>query len=271
MGTKPFEIACENITSLSFHPDDAYFVTGDCSGFLRQWSIIDKLQVSLWTMNTKEQINAVAVSADGRWIVSGGTGNKATIWSTMTRERVIEVAEHTGAICALDISNDSKRFASGSADDTVRIFDITSGSRLIPPLHLGCTVVGVKFAPDASCIAITAVVNNSYPKSSSSVRIYNASSGNQLSEILLQQIFERQIITPPAWSFDCKKIFVASPGKIVCADPSACSRSEWGIRRDGNNSQQVSITTSRQIHRIFHRFIGLVLGLGFTRTDRPDP
>ncbi|KAG9309688.1 quinon protein alcohol dehydrogenase-like superfamily [Chiua virens] len=171
-------------------------------------------------MKTSERINAVVVSPDGRWIVSGGSSKKVTIWSTVTQKGVIEVAEHTKTICALDVSSDSLRFASGAGDKTARIFDITSGIRLIPPLQHPNTVVGVKFSPDGCRIA-TATHTSPF------VGVYDARSGEQLFEISVAASWTP--ITPLSWSTDSQLLFAASPGEITYLDTSTSSCSEWPI------------------------------------------
>ncbi|KAG9309668.1 WD40-repeat-containing domain protein [Chiua virens] len=249
MGTKALKIALQcGITSLSFEPDRAYFMTAGHDGSLRQWNATDRVQDSLWTKNIGRYINVVAVSPDGQWIVAGGRGglgNTVTIWSTATRECVIEVAGHTEAISALDISNDSTRFASGSTDKTVQIVDIISGTRVIPPIpherRIGC----VKFSQDATRIATSSYY--------CSVGVYNSSSGNKLFEISISGAYGVPI--PLAWSSDDQQLFVACPGKITCVETSKAHSTEWPMHE--NNNQQMSIIKPSPIGQIA-RAIALV-------------
>ncbi|KAG9309666.1 WD40-repeat-containing domain protein [Chiua virens] len=236
MSATEFKITSQrNLRSLAFKPGGV-LVGGDESGAIHQWSVEDRLDVSGSGMQFEGTVYAAVVSADGQWIVTSGLGGLVIVWNAVTHQRVIEVKDHDvypGHVCTVDVSSDSKRFASGSHDKTVRIFDITSGTRLVPPLRHPESVVGVKFSPDASRIATITQIH-------AFLGIYNAFSGDKLLEFPVAAQWAP--ITPLAWSPDGQKLFAASQGKITYLDVSTSSRSEWPIH--DNNSQQVSIVTN---------------------------
>ena len=218
---------------ITFKPDGCHLVgTGArSSGNLCQWKVDTGEEVSQSAMKANSVVYAVVASMDGRWIVSGDSGNKVIVWSAVTHKIVIQVSEHTHYIYAVDVSSDSMQFASGSQDHTVRIFNIISGVRVTPPLQHNNAVVGVKFSPDGSRIA-TATFQHV------SVGVYDARSGNKLFNILVQVTWWQ--ITPLAWPSDGQQLFVASPGKITCFDTPTSSSSEWLIQNDSNH---VSVVT----------------------------
>src|SRR5262249_21571490 len=60
---------------------------------------------------------------------------------------------HSGPVLALAYSADGRLLASGSADRTVRVWDMLDRQELVAPFVHGHNVVGVAFAPDVSVVA----------------------------------------------------------------------------------------------------------------------
>ena len=232
---KAIEISCGEIRCITFNPDGCHLVGVGNSGNLRQWKV-ESGEVSPSVMKLTGHVSAVAASMDGQWIVSGNTGKKkeVIVWSAVTHKIAIQISEHIEYVYTVDVSNDSTRFASGSHDCTVRIFDIISGVRVIPPLQHNNAIAGVKFSPDGSRIA-TATFKHS------SVRIYDAYSGDKLFNVAVQ--VTRKSLTPLSWSSDDQQLFVASSDKITYFDTSTSFRSEWPIENGSNN---VSVVTHGQ-------------------------
>ncbi|KIK14225.1 hypothetical protein PISMIDRAFT_82364, partial [Pisolithus microcarpus 441] len=117
-------------------------------------------------------IRSIAVSQDGRWIVSGDCGCKATLWNADTHEKVRHT-EYGNFVFAVDVSSDcTKAVAAGFDDaDNVRLFDISSSTELLPPISHS-QVDGVKFSPDGSRFATAS--------RDSGVRIYSTHDGKVL-------------------------------------------------------------------------------------------
>ena len=228
--------------TVAFKPDGCSLVAAGKLGRLYQWKIgrgraweiappAEKAKQKSRAA-VKGTVYATAVSRDGRWIVTGDSGKKVTVWKTVTNEISVKV-EHTGKGCiyAVDVSSDSMLFASGSEDRTVRVFKITSGAKVLPPLNHNGPVVGVKFSPDSSQIA---TATYSY----ASIRIYDVHSGNNLFDIPVT--VTSKPITPLAWSSDGQHLFVASSERITSFDTATSFRSEWPIH---NDNIHVSIVT----------------------------
>ena len=217
--------------SVIFKPDSRHLVTADSSGSLRQWRVDSGQEITPSEMKAKDSVYAAVVSVDGRWIVSGDLAHRVIVWNTVTHTIATEITEHTNCVCAVDVSSDSTRFASGSHDSTVRIFSIISGIRLVPPLQHDGPVTGVKFSPDGCRIA-------SITHSNPSVRVYDAHSGNKLFDFPINVTWTPT--TPLAWSSDGQQVFAASPGSITSLNTSTSSRSEWPIHNSNDNVSAVT-------------------------------
>ena len=72
-------------------------------------------------------VNALALSPDGRFLVSGSEDLTLKIWDTATGNVLRTLSGHEKDVLAVAISPDGKLIASGSADQTVRIWDVVTG------------------------------------------------------------------------------------------------------------------------------------------------
>ncbi|KAI6038673.1 hypothetical protein EDC04DRAFT_1931148 [Pisolithus marmoratus] len=221
MAAKWIEIVSQNqVYTVSF-ADENQVVGGHFDGSIRRWKIEDGQQQGS-TVQAKVCINSVVVSQDRRWIVSGEWGNKVTVWNASTHEKVLEFTEHGGPVYGVDISHDSTRIASVDYRNA-RIFSITSGNRLLPPLPHNW-VHGVKFSPDGSRIA-TASVDHGF-------RVYSTNNGDVLFDSGQEGLASSRLTTPLAWSPDSQQLFVAARGKITCFDVCKASAAEWLIHEN---------------------------------------
>ncbi|KIK14231.1 hypothetical protein PISMIDRAFT_358809 [Pisolithus microcarpus 441] len=173
-------------------------------------------------MKAGDIVYSIAISQDGRWIVSGDDGRKATAWNADTHEKVRHT-EYGNVVYAVDISNDCTKVVAASYDttDNVRLFDISSGTELLPLLSHR-KVDGVKFSPDGSHFA-TASYDSGF-------RVYSTHDGRVLFDSGTQgSTNSSSVVTPLAWSADGQQLFVASEGKITSFNISDSSSSEWPI------------------------------------------
>ena len=104
-------------------------------------------------------VDAVAVSPDGRRILSGGgyalsygkiDDNKLRLWETATGKQIGAPFEgHESLVTSVAFSVDGSRIVSGSADRTVRLWDPKSGKAIGAPLEgHESAVTSVAFSPD---------------------------------------------------------------------------------------------------------------------------
>ncbi|HEY9626221.1 MAG TPA: serine/threonine-protein kinase [Coleofasciculaceae cyanobacterium] len=75
-------------------------------------------------------VNALAISPDGKTLVSGSADQTIKIWDWVTGTELRTLAGHTSFINALAIAPDGKTLVSGSADQTIKIWDLTTGKEL---------------------------------------------------------------------------------------------------------------------------------------------
>ncbi|MEV0778474.1 hypothetical protein [Streptomyces sp. NPDC050428] len=106
---------------------------------------------------------AVAVSPDGRTLVTGSDDNTVRLWDmsdrTRPRPRGEPLTGFAGGVCALALSPDGRTLATGSHDRSVRLWDVSRAGRAAPlgsPLPGYENAAGVRalsFSPDGRVLA----------------------------------------------------------------------------------------------------------------------
>ena len=128
--------------SIAFSPDGKHIVSGSWHG-----------QICLWDMATGElelilgiapkdvgyehnndpskghtsTVYSVALSADGKEVVSGSRDKTIRLWNLATRETVRIFEGHTRSVNSVALSADGKQVVSGSCDKTIRLWNLATG------------------------------------------------------------------------------------------------------------------------------------------------
>ncbi|KDN42350.1 hypothetical protein RSAG8_06841, partial [Rhizoctonia solani AG-8 WAC10335] len=180
----PFEGHTRAVNSVSFSPDGTRIASTSIDGTVRMWNPNRGL---LHNNTSRERIhvgigrvNTVAFSPDGNYLVSGSSKAKAIpldhvlldasengrimhydytihVWDIQSRGITLlsgPFVGHTDDITSAAFSFDSARVVSGSADCTVRVWDVGSKALLIGPCGGNSnTVTAVSFSPSGTLIA----------------------------------------------------------------------------------------------------------------------
>ena len=75
-------------------------------------------------------VNAVAVSPDGRHIVSGSHDNSVVVWDLETGAPIHRLNEHQGCVNSVAVTPDGRSIVSGSADETMVVWDLETGMQV---------------------------------------------------------------------------------------------------------------------------------------------
>lgn len=81
------------------------------------------------TLEGHPTVSAIAISADGQTLVSGGQDKALKVWNLQTGELRRTLQSDSGAIQSVAIAPDGRTVVTGSGDRRVRIWDITSDRR----------------------------------------------------------------------------------------------------------------------------------------------
>jgi WD40 repeat protein/DNA-binding SARP family transcriptional activator len=168
------------LIGLAFSPDSRNLAVGDFLGNLSIWDVASGELMSVTPDAHDGWALALAFSPDGQTLASGGTDGHIQLWDTSAlaaasggplRTRRAEIAAHDYWVTSLLYTADGKTLISGSADNTVRFWDTSTGAEIGSPLT-GTTaqIWGVQFYPPHGERTLIVLGNNG------SVRLWDIAS-----------------------------------------------------------------------------------------------
>jgi len=150
-----------------------------CPNDLRGWEwyrlnhIMDQSVMTL--RGHSDEVHGMAVSSDGKRIVSGSVDKTVKVWDAATGAELMTLRGHDGGINSVAFSQDGKRIVSGSEDKTIKIWDAATGAELMTLRGHSDEVRGVAFGPDGKRI-----VSGSFD---ATIKVWNATNGDELMTI----------------------------------------------------------------------------------------
>jgi WD40 repeat protein len=143
------------IQSISYFPDGQRMISGSQDKTARQWDLKAGKEIEETWGVCEEKVYAVAVSRDGRWVVTGGgDNNRGELKVYEVETGIVKTFEGHSLqrITCIDISSDSKLLA--SSDKKPRIWNLDTGKLVVGPLESAGWVGAVRFSTDSKKLAV---------------------------------------------------------------------------------------------------------------------
>jgi len=137
------------VTCVAFSSNGLWLASGSADNTIKVWSV--ETGHPAYTLNDSKVIEAVALSPDGCWLAST-TDESIKLWD-VTTSRVAHVVWHNDIVEALALSADGRLLASGSADKTVKVWNVETGQLVGGPLHHDDEVEALAFSLDGRLLA----------------------------------------------------------------------------------------------------------------------
>jgi hypothetical protein len=132
-------------TSGGFYPGDVWRDGADSA--IRVWDVQNGRQVRRLEGH-RGIVWSVAVSPDGRRILSGGHDGAPILWDAETGVEIRRFRGHTGRVTWVAFLPDGRRIVSCGQDSTVRLWDVETGQEIHCFRGHGTDIVCVSVSPD---------------------------------------------------------------------------------------------------------------------------
>ncbi|KAG1807271.1 quinon protein alcohol dehydrogenase-like superfamily [Suillus subaureus] len=145
------------IYSLSYFPDGQRMISGSLDKTARQWDLKTGAEIEGARGVCEEGVlYAVAVSRDDRWVVTGGGDYaRGELKACEVKTGIVKTFEgHSLQIYCIDVSAGNTLLASGSEDETARIWNLETGEFVAGPFKSIGFVGAVRFSPDSKKLAV---------------------------------------------------------------------------------------------------------------------
>jgi hypothetical protein len=138
------------VSSIAVDASQGAVVSGGDDGLVRVWDIASGAPLAPFMRHPEGPVHAVALSLDGRWILSAGESS-ARLWNAADGEMAGEVLVN-GAAVSVTFSPQAERFAVGDSAGNLFIASPTDSA----PLQSGRAqdaVLALAFSPDGAMLA----------------------------------------------------------------------------------------------------------------------
>jgi len=129
---------------------------------------------SIMTLRGHENfVNCVAISPDGKRIVSGSSDNTAKVWDADSGEEIMTLRGHQYDVLSASFSPDGKQIVSAGDYGEIKVWDASTGSEVMALNRHDGWISSVVFSPDGKQIVSAGYDDNT-------IKVWDAETGNEL-------------------------------------------------------------------------------------------
>jgi WD40 repeat protein len=179
----------DQVRAAAFRPDGFTFLTatGDRTAL---WEALPVGSVSR-AFQHESDVEAIAVSPDGRTVATGSTDKTARLWDAITRAPLTPPLEHRDWVHSVTFSPDGRKLLT-TAGVEARLWEVPSGRPIGRPLLHASGPVAAAFSPDGKAVLTGAAVFER-----GETQLWDATTGKALGSPLTRQAGARVLACSP--------------------------------------------------------------------------
>ncbi len=140
-----------SVNDLVFTPDGSRIVSAGYDGDIRAWPLDGGEAYRFAQVGFP--INALAISGDGKILVTGSADKTVRVWDMATRDMLREMSDpHDGAVLTVAVSREGMSIASGGVGGTLLIWDGGAEPRIAMQVEHYRAVWALEFSPSGDRI-----------------------------------------------------------------------------------------------------------------------
>ena len=139
------------VTEVQFAVDNRSVWLALSTGKIEEWTYAGPAATRQF--NHGGPVYGVAVTRDGRTVVSTSTDQTVRVWDVTTGQQKFQLNGHTGAVHAVALSPDETFAITSGSDGTLRLWDIVGGRQLKQLTRYDATMYSVAIHPNGQLLA----------------------------------------------------------------------------------------------------------------------
>jgi WD40 repeat protein len=138
--------------AVAFSPDGQLLATGDASGEIRLWQVLDGRQL-VTCKGHSGWVRSVAFSPDGTTLASASSDQTIRLWDISSGQCLKTLRGHAQWVRAVAFDPEGQILASGSGDKTIKFWNVQTGECFKTLQGHTHWVWSVTFSPDGTVLA----------------------------------------------------------------------------------------------------------------------